>query len=228
MIEGLSADQRHEQSAIDQTLFREKLGQADGTLVPLARRSTDGKRLFIATRLVKNPAIEPNSQANPDFYHWAQDWAGKKHTGAVLVDAFAEDDEGKLKPVGHIDWWLAGDYANGGGNMHRALVPEHPHEELAVERWGQESDYTAFKVEPEYQQQGIGSLMLASSAVALPAQGVTEFYTGALLDPAKKTYEGFGLSPDDFPVGYVTRGIPIERLSDSSRVEKTIADFLGL
>lgn len=225
MTELLETNQEPEQSGVEPQ-FMEALSRADGSLMPLTRKTVNGGRLFISARIVQNPLIEPESPANPDFYHWKQDWAGRQHTGVLLIDTFAEEEKDELKPIGHIDWWLTGSYANGGGNMHRALVPGNPHEELATERWGQETDYTAFKVEPEYQQQGIGSLMLATSAVTLQAQGVTEFYSGALLDPAKRTYERFGLTPDDFPVGNLTRGIPIQRLSDSPQVEKTIAIFL--
>ncbi len=214
-----------EQRKLDPALFKSEIERTDGTLVPLEKRSKNGKRLFVTARYIRNPVIEPDPKAAPDFYHWREDWAGRQHTGVVLVDTYAEGDDVMI-PVGHMDWWLTGDYANGGGNMHRAAVPEQSHELASDARWGNTEDHIAFKVEPEYQQQGIGSLMLATSAVALPAAGVREFYSGGLLEPAKRTYARFDLNPEDFPLRPLGSAIPVERLTQSPQVDKTITEFL--
>ncbi len=200
--------------------FREQVRKADGRLLPLRKTTPAGKKLYIAARHLKNPLKEENPDSDPGFYGWED--RHEPLTGVMLVDLYAEADA-KITPLGHMDWWLLGVYANGGGNMHQAPVPKGGHEQLASERW---HDYTAFKVDYEHHQQGYGSLMVATSAVVLPAIGIKRFYTGGLLGPAKKTYEHFGIRESDFPSRTQERHLPIERLSQNPQVNKIIAQFV--
>ena len=227
--------------------FKEEIAKVDGTLVSLRKRTSDGKKLYIATRNLQNPweFYEENtapgyydvkrrlkegvdiSNLEPMFYGWEENSHkdGKPHmTGVMLVDVYTEKD-GKIVPMGHMDWWLRNDYANGGGQMHQAAKPQTEHEEEAAKRW-HKHDYTAFKVDYDYHKQGIGSLMIAVSAIALPAIGIKKFYTGGLLEPAVKTYEKFGVKEDDFEGRTFDRHLPIERLSQHPQVNKVITEFV--
>ncbi len=215
-------------------IFKEELSKADGTLIPLRKTTSDGKRLYIATRNLPNPWKDFEQDTNPDtdtskkvdseFRGWDQDRRGGSMTGVMLVDVYAEN-EGKIVPMGHMDWWLRDDYANGGGQMHQASKPQTEHEEEASKRW-HKHDSTAFKVDYAYHKQGIGSLMIAASAIALPAIGIKKFYTGGLLEPAEKTYERFGVTEDDFEGRAFERHLPIERLSQHPQVNKVISEFV--
>lgn len=200
--------------------FKEEIARADGTLIPLRKHTADGKKLYIAARYLRNPGDSESEEVDSRFWGW------EDMTGVMLVDAYAENDA-RIVPLGHMDWWLHDDYANGGGNMHAAPLGKGEHERLANERW-HKYDYTAFKIDYEYHRQGIGSLMIAASAVALPAIGIKKFYTGGLLDPAVKTYERFGIRESDFPdvAQPFDRHLPINKLSQSRQVNKTIAEFV--
>lgn len=219
----------------DTAEFKNLIAKADGTLIPLQRRSSQDSMLFIATRYVANPNQEESPDAEKWFGGWDREAGTGNFSGVVLVDTYAEE-EGKIVPIGHMDWWLQGDYANGGGNMHSAAVPRNEHEQLALDNWGGRwgRDGTAFKLEEEYQRQGLGSLMLATSAAVLLTHGVTRFYTGALLDPAVSTYAHFGINPDDFPRlrhspepdWWKQRNLPIERLAQHPHVDEVIERFL--
>lgn len=220
-----------EETKPEVTVFKEEIARVDGTLIPLSKTTADGKKLYIAARNLSNPTHNESQSENVDSQFWG--WEDKEHnipmhpmTGVLLIDAYAEED-GKIAPLGHMDWWLHDDYANGGGNMHAAPLAKEEHEKLASKRW-HKYDYTAFKVDYYYHRQGIGNLMVATSAVALPAIGINKFYTGGLLDPAVKIYERFGIRDSDFP--HVTqpfdRHLPIERLSQSPQVNKMIAEFV--
>ncbi len=76
--------------------------------------------------------------------------------------------------------------------------------------------------------------MLATSSIALKAAGLAKFYSGGLLDPAKRTYTRFGITPDDFKANqdrraverWKTTQLPIERLADNPHVSGTIEYFL--
>lgn len=207
------------------SIYRNKVAKADGKLVRLRKTTADGKVLYIATRHLENPRrrhLGIGRDANPNFYKWDN---RNPATGVVLVDVYIED-KAVRQPLAHMDWWLQKDYANGGGNMHDAAIPRNDHEQLARERW-YPNDYTAFKVDYDYHRQGIGSLMVATSAVVLPALGVRNFYTGGLLLSAKRTYERFGIREEDFPdVPAFNRHLPIERLTECFQVNKTITEFV--
>lgn len=231
--------------------FKEGISKADGTLLPLRKTTSDGKRLYVAARHLRNPweyyevdtapgyydvkrklKEDADTTAIPSFWGWEERGDMPMHpmTGVLLVDVYAEQD-GAIMPIGHMDWWLHEDYANGGGNMHQAPIPKNESERLASQRWGG-YDYTAFKVEDDYQKQNIGSLMVAASATVLPAIGVRKFYTGALLEPAVKTYERFGIRNREFPrvdgktLKPFDQHLPIEILSKSPQVNKTISEFV--
>lgn len=227
--------------------FKEGIAKANGVLLPLRKTTTDGKRLYVAARHLRNPweyhevdtspgyyDIErkikegvDTTTVNSQFYGWEEERTkegGPHMTGVVLVDIYTEQ-EGKIVPMGHMDWWLRDDYANGGGNMHQAPLPREEHEQEASKRWYQH-DYAAFKVDYENHRQGLGSLMVATSAVVLPVIGIRRFYTGVLLEPAKKTYARFGIKESDFPSILKESHLPIERLSQNPQVDKTIGDFV--
>ncbi len=207
--------------------FRERVAKADGSLIPLRKTTTDGKKLHIAVRHLRNPGEEKDEDVNPRFYGFDKEMRGHSPimTGVLLIDVFGEEGQ-QIRPLGHMDWYsLHDDYANGGGNMHAAAIPKSGHERLAGERWN-EHDYTAFKVDNAHQGEGVGSLLVATSAVVLPAIGVKDFYTGALLYPAKRTYARFGISLEDFTGRAYDRHLPIENLSQHPQVNKTIGEFV--
>jgi hypothetical protein len=226
--------------------FKESVSKGDGSLIVLRKTTRDGNKLYIAVRHLENPweyyekdtapgyydierrikeganitAVEPN------FYGWEEDSmreGSPDMTGVILVDVYTQTED-KILPLGHMDWWLRDDYANGGGQVHQASKPQSEHEQAASRRWNQ-YDSTAFKVDYSYHSHGIGSLMLATSAVALPAFGTRKFFTGRLLDSAKKTYARFGIQESDFPYDQNpwNRHLPIERLSENPQVNKVVA-----
>lgn len=214
--------------------YKEQIAKAEGTLIPLPKTTLDGKKLFITTRYIENPILQQGDQGptiqenispnvNSRFWGWAEDSMEK--TGVILVDIYAKDGR-EILPLGHMDWWLDKDYANGGGNMHDAATPQNKHEQAARKRWDHRIEQAAFKVNPKYHNQGLGSLMLATSALVLEAKGIKRFYTGALLEPAQNTYARFNIQPLDFQGSGNDRSLPIERLSKHPQVNKTIAQFV--
>ncbi len=234
MTENIGTPEIKSPADIDE--FKTLVGKADGTIVPLARQTAQGTELFIASRYVANPLLEDSPDAEEYFYGWQEERKGVgAFTGVMVVDVYTKED-GEMLPIGHMDWWLQGDYANGGGNMHGALVPRSEAEQKAQEMWGvpfSNGEKIAFKIQPEYQKQQIGSLMVATSSVVLANNGVSSFYTGVLLDPAVATYERFGIHKDDFPKVRHTQdpkwwrtSLPIDRLADNGRVDQVIQNFI--
>ncbi len=204
------------------TAYKEQVAKADGMLVPLIKPTQEGEKLYIVTKFLQNPDDVPNDDTDPEFWGWHD--SKFRMTAVMLVDVYAQSAEGMF-PLGHMDWGLIDDYANGGGNMHEALIPKNEYERLANQRW---YDSIAFKVDDNYHQQGIGSLLLATSAVALPAIGVKSFYTGVTLGPAKKTYARFGIKKDDFHEDKepFDPNLPIERLAKHPQVNSSIGEFV--
>ncbi len=237
MTESVGAPETRTPADIDE--FKNQVGKADGTLIPLARKSDQGTDLYVSSRYIANPTMEDSPHAEKYFFGWAEDKTLGPMTGVLLVDVYAKQDD-QVVPVGHMDWWLQGDYANGGGNLHSALVPKNDVEERTFDFWGGKFNHkhntTAFKVMPEYQKQQLGSLMVATSSLALSDLGVSRFYTGVLLDPAVATYSRFGVHDGDFPsMGHSqsddpdwwkARNLPIERLTDNPRVGQVIQHFI--
>lgn len=169
------------------------------------------------TQLLVRQTFNPYEQASPDANHHYWGWQrhpSRNYDSVLAVDAFvAVDDE--LTHVGHIDWAISGDYANGGGNVHQGFIPKDKHEELAKEACI--DDVLALRVQEAFQGRGLGSLMLATSAVALHAAGVTRFYSGGMLEPAQQLYGRFGIRKADFPSGHAhDKHLPIERLIEPS------------
>lgn len=216
--------------------FKNRVGKADGALIPLRRKSDQGTDLYVSSRYIANPNMEDSPDAEKFFFGWDKDKTLGPMTGVLLVDVYAKEDD-QIVPVGHMDWWLQGDYANGGGNLHSALVPKNDIEEKSFEFWGGKLNYkhntTAFKVIPEYQRQTLGSLMLATSAITLSSLGVNVFYSGGLLDPAKSTYAHFGITPENFRGNedsdterWKSSQLPIERLTEHPYVNELINSFL--
>lgn len=231
-ITGISEDIAIE-SKPEVKVFKEQVAKADGAPIPLRKKTVDGKRLYITTRYIQNPVEEQvqhltvlgetSNNVNRRFWGWKDDSLPK--TGVMLVDVYAKEGK-KVVPLGHMDWWLDNDYANGGGNMHGAANPQSEHEKLAGKQWDDHYEQAAFKVDSRYHNQGLGSLMIAASAIVLPANGVRRFYTGAILEPAQKTYARFNIRYSDFTGEGGDRALPIERLSKHPQVNKTIADFV--
>ncbi|OGD84620.1 hypothetical protein A2165_02270 [Candidatus Curtissbacteria bacterium RBG_13_40_7] len=220
--EGFSIPEEARPEAI---AFKESVAKADGTLITLRKETPDGRTLYITTRNIKNPTKVKNPDANPSFYGWRDsDEPMDQFTNALLIDTYVGDGE-KIVPLGHMDWWIHDDYANGGGNMHEAGIPKSEHEQLSRQRW---KDAIGFKVEYGHHQRGLGSLMLATSAVTLQALGVRNFYPGGLLEPAKRTYSRFGIQDKNFPhtKNPWDRHLPIERLSQHPQINKTIGEFV--
>lgn len=212
--------------------FKELIARADGTLIPLEKQTSDGKRIFIATRYATNPYLQDSPAADKYSLYWEirKGRESEAFTAVLVTDTYI-DEGGVFVPAGHMDWWLRGDYANGGGNMHEALLATAPQEESAKGHW--KWDNLAFATVPQYQNEGLGSLMLASSAIALAANGAARFYTGSLLEPAKKTYAHFDIHPDDFPpmrmvggsIDITMSSLPIERLAENPYTDKVVGEF---
>lgn len=111
--------------------------------------------------------------------------------------------------------------------MHDAVIPKRNYEKLARQKWDSRRDALAFRVDQAYQQEGVGSLMLAVSAVVLPEIGVRSFYTGVILEKAQRTYERFDIRfKEDFPGKDFDEHLPIERLSKHPQINKIIAEFV--
>lgn len=87
--------------------FKNEIVKANGTLIPLTKTTKDGKRLYITVRYIRRNS---NEDVNRDFYGWNNDLP---KTGVLLVDTYMGIDT-RIIPVGHLDWWLNNDYANGG------------------------------------------------------------------------------------------------------------------
>lgn len=216
--EGQRATSEETQSEVD--AFREKIKKADGSLIPL-RKTIDGKKLYATARFAKIPESGVNQDVDMGWWEGTND--ALKYDGAMAIDVYQED-RSRMIPLGHMDWWMRGDYANGGGNMHSCFIPKNDHERLSKHMW---HDETAFKVDYGYHRQNVGSFMIASSAIVLPAVGARVFYTGGMLEPAKKTYARFGITADDFPDTRTwDRHLPIERLAQSPQVNKSISEFV--
>jgi len=224
-----------EQPSPEVANFSASITGVDGALVPLDRLASNGARLFITARIVANPNLEDSPDADEWFYGWDRERSSLgAFTSVALIDTYAQNGD-SVVPIGHMDWWLQEDYANGGGNMHAAAVPKNDHEQLSLDRWGGRwgCDSTAFKLDTNYHGQRIGSLMLATSSLVLPSIGVSKFYTGVLLQPAINTYANFGITPTDFTrakePGMTSwmKTLPIDRLSQNHNLDQTIQHFVS-
>src|SRR3989344_2226086 len=153
--------------------YREAISKADGSLRLLRKTTTDGKVLHIAARHFDAPANEQNTGVNKGFWGWND--KSLPMSGVMLIDVYAGNPETDIQPLGHMDWCLRGERANGSGNMHPAVLPKRGYEQLANEMWDSRTS-TSFKIDPKYHKQGIGTLMVATSAVVLPSIGVKSFF----------------------------------------------------
>lgn len=228
-----------EQTPDSLEVFKELLAHANGALIDLQKRTRDGQNLHIAVRRVENPHLSDSPTANVYSSFWDLDRISAGAIEAVLlVDTYASDDHQPPVSIGHMDWWINQTYANGGGNMHNTVKPTNPHEQTATDKWGDIWSSTAFKLDQEYHRQGIGSLMLAASGIALEGTGIKRFYCAALLKPAQKTYARFGLSPDQFvranvdeerddwqlgKFNLLDNSLPITRLTSSQFSDEVLA-----
>ncbi|MBP9816944.1 MAG: hypothetical protein KBD05_02855 [Candidatus Pacebacteria bacterium] len=198
--------------------FKNLLSKADGTLYPLKKRTKDGKQLYITARQIFSPEVGGTENVNPLFFKWQQ--LGENRADAVLlIDVYVGTESGR-ELIGRRDWWMNGEYASGAGNMHDAVLPSTDYENTIG------NSTSAFKVADDYQRQNIGSLMLATSAVVLPALGVREFSGGVLLEPAQKTFARFDIEEEDYISSALHEPLPIERLSGHPGVEKLISEFV--
>jgi hypothetical protein len=204
--------------------FKENIAKADGTLIPLSKTTADGKPLYVAAKKIDKPCPEGTEGANPNFFGWrAIEWESRPMTSVLLIDIYLGEN-GEIKPLGHIDWWMNNDYANGGGNMHSARIPATDYEKLANTKW---PGPTAFKIDYDYHKQNLGSFLVSCSAVVLPRIGVNSFYTGILLENGQKTYARFGIEEDSFKEKDGTFSeAPIDILSGNSRVNESLAEFV--
>ena len=194
--------------------------KADGQLIPLRKRTADGKKLYITARYIVKP--EKKNQGLQNAFFWRFGYT--QTLDAVLaIDVYMGEDTSTLTPLGHRDWAIEDSKASGAGNVHDAFIPKNKHEKLAQEKWIGD---TAFKVEKDYQSQGVGTLMLATSAIVLPKMGVESFRIGALLAPAKSTYKRFGIEQGDFVINNEFVHLPMERLSQNPKVQEVISEFV--
>jgi|SRR3989344_2657523 len=200
--------------------FREVISKADGALLPLRKTNPEGKSLYITARYL-NSLIEGRDKIDEDYSKWGS--AGPR--AVLIIDTYTGGPATRLEPVGHMDWMIRNTIASGMHNSHDAPIPANEHERRSNDRWVHAST-KSFEVDEKYQQQNIGSLMLATSGCILPTIGVKEFFAGHLLIPAQKTYRRFGLSQEDFLASERVIYQPIERLSEHEAVNKTIAEFV--
>lgn len=208
-------------------IFKRELAKADARLFPLRQTTGDGKRLFIAARRMPRLPEVDHKAANAPF--WKLSWA-QKLDGVIAIDVYVEEESSRITPLGHIDWGIEGDQASGAGNVHGAFLPQNKHEELAQKRWADPKavtpDFTGFKLEDDHHRRSIGTLMLATSGVVLSEAGAKSFFSGALLDPAVKTYNRFGIQKDEFVSDHGFVHLPIERLSRHSKTDEVISEFV--
>lgn len=190
--------------------FKTQIGEADGSLIPLRRMIRDGQQLYITAR---HTVVTDLSRKKTD------------PKSALLIDVYAQNSEYSIEPIGHMDWYVLKKVGYGGfGNMHEAMKPQNRHEERAVAKW--RNSTLGFALDYDQHSQNIGTLMLAVAGITLPRVGVREFAPGALLDPAEKTYERFGI---DRAVRYGkdrVELIPIEKLSNHARIDEVVSNFV--
>src|ERR1700679_3846614 len=140
MIEG-APEERAPSGVVE---YKNRVAENDGKLIPLERKTGQGTRLFMARKYIGNPNLETSPDAEKLFWGWREDKTLGADTGVVLIDVYA-DEAGEIIPIGHMDWWLQGDYANGGGNMHAAAKPRDETEQQCFVRWGI-NDNIAFRI----------------------------------------------------------------------------------
>ncbi|RJQ36295.1 GNAT family N-acetyltransferase [Candidatus Microgenomates bacterium] len=179
--------------------FISKATKADGQLIPLKQQSTKGEKLFLMVR-------------KGDF----QSYSGfkKDMNKILLIDILGELND-NLTAIGHLDCIIEGSNAKGLGNIHSYLPPTNHAQEIS-NSWN--DFFTGFRVSEEYQQQGIGSFMLATALSILYNLGIKTMRIGVLLEPGLATWKRFGVKEKTV--------ISIEEMLASQQASQTIARFV--
>jgi hypothetical protein len=192
----------------------------------------DGELLLLKKTINDRPILVAVTHFDKDREDLSEE--GKKADTALIIDVFTggEDENHPPISIGHMDWSLSGDHANGGVNQHNFFQPkpDHLYQGIAKETWGGKSKM-AFKIDSSYENQDIGDFMLATSALVLERLGIKSFYPGLLLDDGKEMYEKFGITDEDLVVkkasvdkGFAT--IPINKLTESKKTAEVLADWV--
>ena len=161
--------------------FKKKLIVADGELISLAKPGPNGEKLFIAARFYKIPGDEIDLTGT--WYDPASSryFGDKIPDGLFLVDIHARKD-GNFFPIGKVDWEKHGEEALPHANTRRVIrvTNEKEQEKLAREYWGEKTKPTIVVLE-EFENMGLGTLLLAASALVLNNKGARYFSPTVLL-----------------------------------------------
>ncbi len=210
--------------------YKERVRKANGSLVPLRRTLPGGNRLYLQVRYFDVPAN--GRDENVDFRSW-QNWRQERRTfglGKILLVDVYMDHDGRVEPIGHLDWSEniyreSGQHttASARANLHEYVIPKNDYEEKTREKFARDKSYPWFSswVEREFRGLGIGSLMLATSGTALQAKGFNRIHPGALADPEDKVYSKLGITEEE-----KERTFPIERLTDNPKANGAILKYL--
>lgn len=193
--------------------LEQHIKKANGHLYPL-RKEISGKKILFSIRHFKRNNLNSDTSLVID--------------SSLVIDVFSDEEPVGFDPtpIGHMDWWISGDHANGGANQHVFLEPNEgdSHEIAAKAKW--EKSRKAFVVDDEFSKNGIGSFLLAVSALALNNLGVKTFYPGLLLNAGEATYDKFGITlRGEGSMESGQKSIFLEKLNSSSQIEKSLSEF---
>lgn len=200
----MSIDARSEGISIKENQvqgFVEKISKADGQLIPLLNiKSRLNEPLFISSRFGSDEINQENKYLN--------------------IDIFALRENNYI-PVGIYDWEINGDHANGNKQRHCFLPTYNSAQEIARSFWGNESfqvrgdDFLRYAMttggfqamdrlreqgfidneqkwsQPIFRGLGLGSLLIATSALVLDKKGIKFMELGTLSQTAKKVWNSF-------------------------------------
>jgi len=142
----------------------------------------------------------------------------KEDESSLLIDVFAQKHDG-LQPIAFKDWKVMGTVANEGQNQHYYVTPRTYMEELAHKAWGHPFFLSAFAVSERYERNNLGSLLIATSLVALNSRKVRTVMREGITKSGRRTWERFGVHWEEF-------AILIEPALNHPFVEKVLFDFV--
>lgn len=182
MVDGIVDNEAARKTAEQETAaeeFKRKLIVADGELIPLAKHGPKGEDLFIASRFFPIPG--PNVDIAGTSYDREDPHFYKEIDGVLYIELYAQR-EGDLVPIGKVDWQKEGEEANGHASVryHVRIENQKEHEEKAAKFWD-EARMATIAVSPEFENMGLGTLLIASSALVLHDRGATHFSPTVLL-----------------------------------------------
>lgn len=204
--------------------FKRRLISADGELIPLAKSGPKGEDIFITSRFFPIPG--PNvdiagtsyDRQNPHFY--------KEIDGVLYIELYTQK-EGKLLPIGKVDWQKEGEEANAHASVRYdvRIKNQREHEERAAKFWD-EARMATIAVSPDFENMGLGTLLLASSALVLHNKGATHFSSTILREGSiQSAVSKFAdISKSSRGPSYPQRG-RIDKYFESPRFNQIFQDF---